>query len=99
MKKWLIIALIAFLAVSVFSFKEHRDIKALEAENKRLSAELAQQVQKIKELQKTNDTKIKEAGRNAADKVAALSDDVLLDAVNELIDESRSRNEKRRWDF
>lgn len=99
---WFAVALLV-LVVAVFcglrGYKESqavkRQIAVLEAENKRLAAEMAAKVKEIAALQKANDLKVKEAGQNAANKIAALSDDALLDAVNELIDGARGRNAER----
>lgn len=105
--KYTWLALVLFLLVVALlcwretkeTFEIKRQIAVLEAENKRLAAEMAAKVKEIAALQKANDLKVKEAGQNAANKIAALSDDALLDAVNDLIDGARGRNAERRWQF
>lgn len=103
---WGVIALLVIVMTVFFGLRGYkesqavkRQIAVLEAENKRLAAEMAAKVKEIAALQKAHDVKIKEAGRNAANKIAALSDDALLDAVNDLIDGARGRNAERRWQF
>lgn len=74
-------------------------LREADAEVVRWKEKYGEQLAQLADLQRQNDAKAKEAGRNAYEKTAALSGDLLLDHFRLWIDDARGRNEERRRNF